>query len=485
MLVGPMGEGRSVKKSVPLADVVGHERESEALVGVLSAAALVAALASTSPASAAHAKLTSSTDQLAPGLVLTKINDNSDPSHPEQIRVLTVDPSKPVTLDLTLAGGSLPGRAGTSAMGSANGALAAINGDFNVDPGTPLHNYAADGSAVMTGFQNGASFGISKDESRTYIESARMRVGAQDLTTKKRFSVVQWNHGDPQGSDIEGYTKLGGSADRPPTGGCFGRLNRAGKLHWANSQQGVYRNYKVTAVKCQSKRMGFRKRGALILATNHNGGVGVSTLKGLARGTVLRLKWDMVGAVAWTGVMDVVGGMPLLVKNGVNVAKSCSSYFCSRNPRTGIGTTADGHVLLVTVDGRSSASVGMTLIGFADYMKSLGAVYAVNLDGGGSTTMWVAGQGIVNEPSDSTGERSVTNAVLVLPGADTSEPTPLRATTYDPNALVAAAQASSLENADPGSTGGLMDAIANGELGGATQLPPALQQFAASFRASR
>jgi hypothetical protein len=127
----------------------------------------------------------------------------------------------------------------------------------------------------------------------------------------------------------------------------------------------------------------------------------------------------------------------------------------------------------------------MTLIGFADYMKSLGAVYAVNLDGGGSTTMWVAGQGIVNEPSDSTGERSVTNAVLVLPGADTSEPTPLRATTYDPNALVAAAQASSLENADPGSTGGLMDAIANGELGGATQLPPALQQFAASFRASR
>jgi hypothetical protein len=461
-------------------------RGSRKLVGVLSAAALVGALASTSPASAAHAKLTSSTDQLAPGLVLTKINDNSDPSHPEQIRVLTLDPSKAVTLDLVLAGGSLPGRAGTSTMGSTNGALAAINGDFNVDPGTPLHNYATDGSAVMTGFQNGASFAISKDEARTYVESAKMRVDAQNMTTKKRFSVVEWNHGDPQGDDIEGYTKVGGSADRPPTSGCFVRLTRAGKIHWATSQQGVYRDFKVTAVKCQSKRMGFQKKGALILATNHNGGLGVATLRNLARGTVLRLRWDMVGAARWTGVMDVVGGMPLLVKNGVNVAKSCSSYFCSRNPRTGIGTTADGHILLVTVDGRNpGVSVGMTLIGFADYMKSLGAVYAVNLDGGGSTTMWVAGQGIVNKPCDSTGERPVTNAVLVLPGADTSEPTPLRATIYDPTALAAAAQASALENADPGSTGGLMDAIANGDLGGPTQLPPVLQQLAASFRASR
>src|SRR5204862_3855489 len=117
-----------------------------------------------------------------------------------------------------------------------------------------------------------------------------------------------------------------------------------------------------------------------ILAANHNGGVGAATLQHLTRGTVIRLTWDMVGATRWTGVMDVVGGMPLLVNNGVNVAKTCSSYFCSRNPRTGIGTTADGQVLLVTVDGRAPGlSVGMTLIGFADEMKSLGAVYAVNL----------------------------------------------------------------------------------------------------------
>ena len=452
-------------------------------MSLVATVGLLAAVVPSAPASAARSRLTTSTEQIAPGLVLTRINDNSDPQHPEQIRILTVDPSKPLTLDLTLAGSSLPGRARTSTMGQDNQALAAINGDFNVDPGTPLHNFAADGTAIMTGFQNGASFAISKDEATRYLESARMDVDALNLTTNQRFNVVQWNHGDPSLDDIDAYTKKGGSADRPPSSGCFVRLLKGGKMHWAASQQGIYRDYRVSAVKCQSKRMGFRK-GVLILAANHNGGAGAATLQGLTRGTKIRVTWDMVGATRWADVMDVVGGMPLLVNNGVNVAKSCSSYFCSRNPRTGIAETADGSILLVTVDGRSSSSVGMTLIGFADYLKSLGATYALNLDGGGSTTMWVDGEGVVNDPSDSSGERYVTNAVLVLPGSDSTEPTPMAATVFDPNAAAAAAKASSLEDGDPGSTGGLMDAIANGDLGGPTSLPPGLAQLAAAFAAS-
>ena len=59
-------------------------------------------------------------------------------------------------------------------------------------------------------------------------------------------------------------------------------------------------------------------------------------------------------------------------------------------------------------------------------MKSLGAVNAVNLDGGGSATMWIKGLGVVNHPTDSTGERPVSNALVVLPGADLREPAPLR-----------------------------------------------------------
>jgi exopolysaccharide biosynthesis protein len=75
------------------------------------------------------------------------------------------------------------------------------------------------------------------------------------------------------------------------------------------------------------------------------------------------------------------------------------------------------------VDGRSSASVGLTLYQLGKEMKAMGAVNAVNLDGG-SATMLIKGMGVVNHPTDSTGERPVSNAIVIPPRADPSEPIP-------------------------------------------------------------
>jgi exopolysaccharide biosynthesis protein len=86
----------------------------------------------------------------------------------------------------------------------------------------------------------------------------------------------------------------------------------------------------------------------------------------------------------------------------------------TRHPRTAVGFSRDSTtLLLVVVDGRSSASVGMTLGELADLMRRLGAWQALNFDGGGSTTM-VIGGAVVNVPSDATGEREVGNALLVV-----------------------------------------------------------------------
>jgi exopolysaccharide biosynthesis protein len=68
---------------------------------------------------------------------------------------------------------------------------------------------------------------------------------------------------------------------------------------------------------------------------------------------------------------------------------------------------------LITVDGRSESSSGMSLAELADLMRSLGVYQGLNLDGGGSTTMVIRGE-VVNHPSDSTGERPVGNAILVV-----------------------------------------------------------------------
>lgn len=110
---------------------------------------------------------------------------------------------------------------------------------------------------------------------------------------------------------------------------------------------------------------------------------------------------------------DIVGGGPRLVRGGRPAAgMEGFSHAATRNPRTAAGVTSRGTLLFVTVDGRSSASVGMRLDELADELIALGAVEAMNLDGGGSTTM-VVGDSVRNTPSDGS-ERAVSDGILVF-----------------------------------------------------------------------
>jgi len=107
-----------------------------------------------------------------------------------------------------------------------------------------------------------------------------------------------------------------------------------------------------------------------------------------------------------------VNGRYQLLKAGKVVAPTGSDAFLARAPRTIAGTTEDGKIVLVTIDGRSVTSVGATLKEAAQVAKSLGMTEAINLDGGGSSTMSVAGHA-ANRPSDGH-ERPVGDALVYL-----------------------------------------------------------------------
>lgn len=130
-------------------------------------------------------------------------------------------------------------------------------------------------------------------------------------------------------------------------------------------------------------------------------GAGANSLRDLwarkVRGEVTQLRMELRAAGAES---TAVGGYPVLVKDGRPVYLSARDGFTrSRHPRTLAGRTADGTILLVTVDGRQPCcSIGMTLPEAADLLIALGAVEGVNLDGGGSTT-FVAHGVMVNHPS--------------------------------------------------------------------------------------
>lgn len=127
-------------------------------------------------------------------------------------------------------------------------------------------------------------------------------------------------------------------------------------------------------------------------------------------------------------IVMAVGGIPRLVRDGkisVELAEEeiGESFSTTFHPRTALGISKDKKtVFFVTVDGRQpSLSIGINLDYLAWYMKDLGAWDAMNLDGGGSSTMWVRGE-VTNRPSDATGPRVCSNALLVTSSAPLGAP---------------------------------------------------------------
>lgn len=113
-------------------------------------------------------------------------------------------------------------------------------------------------------------------------------------------------------------------------------------------------------------------------------------------------------------MQEVVGGRPSLLKNGALADTSGHPSLCERNPRTAVGLSQDKRTLLLAVvDGRNTRRVGMTCGELASLMKGLGAYNALNFDGGGSTTMWFSTDGVLNNPTDGTGERTVGSHLAV------------------------------------------------------------------------
>ncbi|MDE2127238.1 MAG: phosphodiester glycosidase family protein [Armatimonadetes bacterium] len=121
-------------------------------------------------------------------------------------------------------------------------------------------------------------------------------------------------------------------------------------------------------------------------------------------------------AESWQRVATAVEGGPWLVRNGqisidATAEHLAGGFTTGRHARTGIGVLPSGELILVTVDDYAGISIGATLPEFAAIMQQLGARNAVNMDGGGSTSMVVAGA-VVNGPADGA-ERPLADALVV------------------------------------------------------------------------
>jgi len=346
---------------------------------------------------------TSATSRVAPGLSLTEF-DRYDPAGWIRGDTLAVDLTSKTLKPTYLSPGTVSARTPLSQQVARAGAVAGVNGDFfdiNAS-GAPI-GVGVDAGNLQTAPARGHNLTASiTEEGKARLAEVFLEASVT-LPDGKVVPASNFNSPVLSGDAVGVYTPLWGAASR--------RTSVAGAQRVVEIEvsDGV-----VTQVRPQPAD-GPIAAGATILLARDGG---VDSLSGLKPG-------DKVG-VAYAPKSDAgklsvsVGGNKVLLRDGAvqpidNVAM---------HPRTAVGFSADGTKMwLATVDGRQADSRGMTELELARHMKSLGADDALNLDGGGSSTMLAREEGeksplVRNSPSDG-GERLVPNGIGVatVPGS--------------------------------------------------------------------
>lgn len=120
------------------------------------------------------------------------------------------------------------------------------------------------------------------------------------------------------------------------------------------------------------------------------------------------------------GYDEALGAGPILLTDGREVLSQWpkGKFYQHRHPRSVIGTDREGYVYLMVIDGRFKEGIGTTVSETAQIARMVGMTEAINLDGGGSSTLWIEGEGVLSHPYDNKrfdpyGQRIVPNVVVV------------------------------------------------------------------------
>jgi hypothetical protein len=365
--------------------------------------------------------------QLAPGAQLYHLDTPSlvNPPEPMSVWLLRLDP-RLIELRSVLANDEILDTEVVSTIAERHRAIAAVNAGFFLPNGDPAGVLTLGRRLVSDTRRQRGAVGITRDERGVKLIYARLKATAT-LTigggAGKRTVEINGIDTTRARDKTMLYTPSYNEDTDTAPGGLEWVLDRpkglsAGALAKADALRVVSGPHK--AGKTRIPATGF--------VLSFGGTVRPAALARLTRGA--RVSIDVTyeplegEPKPWASAQDIVGGAGLLIRDGRDVSDWSVEVFNKgfaegRHPRTMIGDAADGTIWLATVDGRQPPlSVGMTLEELRTLAHRLGLVNALNLDGGGSTTMWVkeGGRGgVVNSPSDLAGPRKVSDALLVTP----------------------------------------------------------------------
>ncbi len=298
----------------------------------------------------------------------------------------------------------------TSSIAARCGAVAAVNAGFFRTTGTyrgePSGVLSLNGKLISEPIDGRAAFGLITNSSHAQIIFGHLKFsGYVETVRARRLPVNGINR--PRGADeLIAYTPEFHRTTLTSRDGCEAivRRNRIVRIRDGRGSTNI-------------------PTGELVISAH--GRARDWVLDNFRIGSSVRVEMKLLPVEAgtaelWRRASYIVGGGPQLIKGG-RVAISfeeegiAEKFVTDRHPRTAIAESKDGRVLIATVDGRQpGVSAGMSLGELANLLLEFGADEAINLDGGGSTTMVISDK-LANTPSDQTGERPVSDAILIFP----------------------------------------------------------------------
>ncbi len=319
-------------------------------------------------------------------------------SGPRVITIVDYDLKvKELKLKPVLAQEIVPGREDLGDIIRKNSALAGVNGGYFHYSGRPLGLLYLDGKLVSEPLYNRTALLIDQD---------------QNLS----FSQVKWE-GElqvpelSQSFSLDGVNRSGTTAETVVFNSYYGsRMPALAEAYYDI----VVRAGKILGIENESGSETPIPPDGFVLRVGSEKSKLVNLIPEL-KGKTAELINNFSPSFKEDDILHAVGGGPRLLAGG-EVAitgeeeKFQSDILNGRAPRTALGLTADNHLLMLTIDGRQSAlSIGMSLEETAQILKELGAVEAMNLDGGASARMVVRGF-TMNSPS---ADRLISNGVIV------------------------------------------------------------------------
>jgi hypothetical protein len=285
----------------------------------------------------------------------------------------------------------------TSEAARRSGAVVAVNGGYYTGTGDPLGCLIVDGEIISEPVSGRTCAAITAD-GQLLFDTARLEASASTEAGQVTINGVNRRRGS---DEIILYRPAHGPTTQANAFGAEVVVS-GGTVQSVNDGRGN------TAIPTDGFVLSGHGRGRQQL---------ISTFKPGDRAGLQARLLAISGDARWEGVRYAFGGGPRLLADGryVGGERFTNTFSDRRHPRTAVGRLPDGRVVLLVVGGRQPYhSVGMSLIEMAGLMRQMGVTDALNLDGGGSTTLVVRGV-VINLPADETGERPVSDVLLVLP----------------------------------------------------------------------